>query len=164
MKSIVFFNGPIGAGKSSLGRAVAERLGGAFLEGDDFADHDKPWYASILQTSRKIAEAALAALVQQSLVVVAYPLGRTTHLYFRRRLEDAGHRLVVVTLRASLESIVHPGRGRAFSPDETARIAEMLVQGYADRSFSDLIADTDRASFDDTVDEIVRQVRPLLRP
>lgn len=38
-----FSSGPIGAGKTTLGRAVANRLDAAFVEGDDYADHTKPW-------------------------------------------------------------------------------------------------------------------------
>jgi shikimate kinase len=38
-----FSSGPIGAGKTTLGRAVANRLDAAFIEGDDYADHTKPW-------------------------------------------------------------------------------------------------------------------------
>jgi len=38
-----FYSGQIGAEKTTLGRAVATRLDAAFIEGDDYADHTKPW-------------------------------------------------------------------------------------------------------------------------
>jgi len=34
-KQAIFLNGPIGVGKSSLGRALAEALDGSFIDGDD---------------------------------------------------------------------------------------------------------------------------------
>lgn len=162
MTQAIFFSGPIGAGKTTLGRGVAARLGAAFLDGDDYADHDRPWYASSLGTSRGIAEALLAALRQHPAAIVAYPLRCTNYLYFRRRLADAGHGTLVVNLGASYDALVNAGRGRVFSADERARIAEMLAQGYADRRFGDLAVDTAAAGFAATVDILLARLRPRL--
>jgi len=163
MTQAIFFNGPIGAGKTTLGRAVAGRIDAAFLDGDDFADHSKPWFASSLTTSDRIATAALEALRERRAVVVAYPLRCTNYVYYRRRMSDAGHRSIFVTLRASAASILADDRGRQFDAGERERIVEMISQGYADRSFSDLTIETDVADVDRTVDVIVEQLAPLLR-
>jgi ABC-type protease/lipase transport system fused ATPase/permease subunit len=162
MTQAIFFSGPIGAGKSTLGRAVAGRLGAAFLDGDDFADHRRPWYASSLGTSRSIATALLDALRQSPSAIVAYPLRCTNYVYFHRRMADAGHGLVVVSLGAAYEQLVHAGRGRVFSAGERARIAEMLAQGYGERPFSDLVVDTAATPFDATVALLVARLRPRL--
>ncbi len=159
MGEAIFFSGPIGAGKTTLGRAVAGRLGAAFFDGDDFADHSGPWFASSLRTSSGIADAVLSALARGGPVLVAYPLRRTNYVYFRRRLADTGHALTVVTLRASLEATVSPSRRRRFSPGEVARIEEMIAQGYGDRPFSDLVVDTDALDFDATVEMLVRRLK-----
>ena len=37
-KHAIFLSGPIGTGKTSLGRMLAEKLGGAFIDGDDHSD------------------------------------------------------------------------------------------------------------------------------
>jgi hypothetical protein len=164
MGHAIFFNGAIGAGKTTLGRAAAARLGAAFLDGDDFSDPARPWYASSLSTSRGIADAALSALARTGsvVVVVAYPLRCSNYVYFRRRLTDAGHAAIFVTLRASLAATLSAGRGRSFSGEERRRIAEMIAEGYDARPFSDIVADTDAAGFDETVETIVRRLRPRL--
>jgi len=162
MMSVVFLSGPIGVGKTTLGRAVAASLGAAFLDGDDFAAPDRPWYASSLSTSRGILEAAQGALPKHRLVIVAYPLRCASYVYFRRRLSEAGRRTIFVTLRASYASIVRADRGRRLSRAEMARCAEMIAQGYAERPFSDLIIETDRVDFNETVDDIIARLKPLL--
>ena len=90
--------------------------------------------------------------------MVAYPLGRVSWVYFRRRFEALGHPVTVVTLRAPYDAIVAPRRGRRFDDGEIARIAEMIAEGYGERPFSDLIVDTDARGFDETVAEIVARL------
>ena len=162
MTTAIFFSGPIGAGKTTLGRSVAGQIDAAFIDGDDHADQSRPWFASSRSTNRNIADAALSALQLRPAVVIAYPLRCTSYVYFRRRMTDAGHLPIFVTLRASAESILTVGRGREFGEDERARIFEMIAQGYADRPFSDHVVDTDAASFDQTVDMLLARLMPLL--
>jgi len=147
----IFLNGPIGAGKSTLGRDLAASLGGGFIDGDDHSDPDRAWYASILRTSRSVLATGLSILETQPCVVIAYPLDRLTWVYYRRRFGDLGVRTVFVSLRASYEAITADDRGRRFSAEEHARIREMIAQGYGERPFSDVIIDTDAQSFEGTV-------------
>jgi len=158
----IFLGGPIGAGKTTLGRALAEAIGGGFIDGDDHADDDRPWYACILRTSRSIVEEAKRLAAASPYVVIAYPLGCVTWIYYRRKMAEAGIAPLFVTLRASFANIVAPGRSRRFSLAEQERIRVMLLEGYAERPFSDLILDTDKASFDETADALVREVGRLM--
>lgn len=160
----VFFSGPIGVGKTTLGRAVAAELRGSFIDGDDYSDHSKPWFGSSLSTSRKIADATLDALAQAQIAVIAYPLRCTNFVYFQRRIRNGGHRATFVTLRASAASILAPSRGRLFDADERDRAVEMITQGYAHRPFSDFIVDTDVANFSQTVATLVKLVRSQVPP
>jgi hypothetical protein len=161
-KHAVFLGGPIGAGKSTLGRALAERLDGGFIEGDDHSDPERPWYGSILTTSRGILAASVAALQTSRLVVIAYPFACTNYVFFRRRLGDVGASTVLVSLRASWEGIIAPGRGREFTPDERDRLRVMIAEGYGERPFSDLVVDTDRAGFAETVEMLREALMPLI--
>ena len=58
----IFLSGPVGVGKSTLGRALAVTIGGGFIDGDDHSDLSKPWYRSILQCSKAIVEEAISVL------------------------------------------------------------------------------------------------------
>ena len=160
----VFLNGPIGSGKTTLGRGLAAALGGGFVDGDDCSDNSKPWYAGILTTSRNIVRAGFAALETKPVVVIAYPLGCSTWIYYRRKFGDAGVRAVFITLRASYENIVASSRGRVFSDWEHERIRTMLREGYDGRTFSDAVVDTDKAGFDETLARLTEPVTALIRP
>jgi shikimate kinase len=58
MMSTIFLNGPIGVGKTRLGRALAARLGGAFIDSDDLRDYSKSWIGEFLTGSRKLVQAS----------------------------------------------------------------------------------------------------------
>lgn len=161
-KHAIFLNGAIGAGKTTLGRGLAERLSAGFVDGDDCADHSRPWYARIRSTSAAIVRTGFALLETHRAVVIAYPIGCTGWIYYRRKFGDAGVRPVFVTLRASYENTVAAGRGRVFSDWEHDRIRTMLREGYDSRDFSDLIFDTDKGDFADTLTRLTAAVRALL--
>ncbi len=161
-RHIVFLSGPIGVGKSTLGRELARRLAGVFLDGDDFSQSGRPWYSNILQTSRGIVQAGVAAVEHSDVAVVAYPLRRTDWVFFKRSFEDRGVRTVVVTLRATYEAIVAEGRGRVFTDKERDRIRIMIAEGYSARPFGDLIVDTDGAGFVETSALLEHGVRHII--
>ena len=160
-KHVVFLSGPIGVGKTSVGRALAAKLDGAFIDGDDHAEPGRPWYRSIRRISTAIVETGLGLLEGRSYLVVAYPLRCTTWIYHRRKFGDAGIRPLFVTLRAPYEAIVAPRRGRSFSIAERARIKVMIAEGYADRPFSDLFIDADEASVEDLANRLASEVLRL---
>jgi hypothetical protein len=162
VKQAIFLNGPIGSGKTTLGRALAEAIGGGFIDGDDYSDAGRPWYASILRTSRTIVEEAKRQTAARPFVVIAYPLGCVTWIYYKRKMEDDGITPIFVTLRASFANIIAPNRSRNFSIAEEQRIRVMIEEGYAARAFSDLIFDTDKASFEETKAALVREIAHLI--
>lgn len=158
----VFLNGPIGAGKTTLGRALAQRLNGQFLDGDDYADHSKPWYCSIRQTSQAIVDNGLASLRAHPVVVIAYPLGCSSWIYYRRKFGDAGRHAIFVTLRASYEQIVDASRGRTFNDWEHRRIRTMIREGYDSRAFSDLIVDSGSGSLAETLTQLTQGIQAMI--
>jgi len=161
-KHVIFLSGPVGAGKTTLGRALAERLSAGFIEGDDFSAPGRPWYCSTLRTSRAIVHAGMTTLNNRDAVVIAYPLRCTNWIYFRRKFGDAGVPTFFVSLRASYLSIIDQKRGRKFSNDEHERIQVMISEGYGARPFSDLVLDADRTSFPITLTQLESETRRLM--
>lgn len=160
--TIIFLNGPIGVGKTVLGHVVAVALGASFIDSDDLGDPTKRWFEQGWSTAHALIAAALAALGERPVVLVAKPLRDRDWTFFKAYLEAEGVAVRCITLAARMESILEPGRGRAFDAAERLRIAEMLAQGYASRPFSDAIVETDRASLADTADGLTTICRGLL--
>ena len=163
MKHAIFLSGPIGAGKTTLGRALSARIGGAFIDGDNHSDPERPWYGSILRTSVAVHKTGLARLADKPAVVVAYPLNCITWIYFRRRFGDAGIRPLFVSLQASFAAITGQNRGRSFSKEEKERIQVIIAEGYGAPPFSDLIVNTDGPGFAATLARLEAEVRRLMR-
>lgn len=157
-KRVIFLSGAIGAGKSTIGRALAVELDGFHVEGDDHQQPPRLWYATSLSTCRDTLEAVIVGLSKRDLAVVSYPLRCFEWIYYRRRLAELGVASTFVTLAAGYEATVDRSRGRAFEPWEKERIREMIGQGYDRREFSDFIIRSDGKSSAATLKEVVAAV------
>ena len=138
----VFLHGSIGVGKTTLGTALAARLNGVYIDGDQYQHPDRPWFASSLTVARALAEAAIQVKDFAPIAVLGYPLRCTEYLYLRTRLARAGVSTLFVNLSPPLEAIFGPERDRLFTDGERRRTAEMVKQGYNNRPWSDARLDT----------------------
>jgi hypothetical protein len=157
-KSVVLLDGPVGVGKSTLGRAAASQLDFGFIDGDDFS-RPGHWLRSILQNSRAIVSASEESLRTYPAVIVAYPLRCTNWIFFRQSFARIGVACHCIGLIADLTSIT--ARTRSLGEEEIARSAEMIAQGYGQRAFSDVIVRTDKADFDETCQQLIKIIRRL---
>jgi hypothetical protein len=162
MRQVVFLNGPIGAGKTALGRALATALGAAFIDSDDLRDPSKRWFEESLSLANAVAHAGMAALAGRPVLVIAMPLRAREWTFFRARFGAEEIATYCITLAAGFDTVLDPKRGRAFDSGERMRIKEMIEQGYAARSFSDLILATDHEGFAETLAELTASCRRLL--
>ncbi len=156
---VVAFEGPVGVGKTALGRAISKELGIGFVDGDDCSEPG-PWLHSILRTSRRIAATCEEELIYHPAVIMAYPLRCTDWLFYRETFRRQGIALLCIGLTANIANIAR--RGRVLTMDELERASQMLAQGYGERPFSDRVIRTDEGSFEFTSDKLVSEVRSLL--
>ena len=161
-RHVIFLSGPIGVGKTSLGRLAAVGLGASFIDGDDLGNPSRPWFEQVLSSAKALVDAGMAALRERPVVLVAMPLRRRDWVFLKSRFEAKGVAVHCITLAARAESILGLGRGREFDAEERTRIQEMIAQGYGNRAFSDAVVETDRASLAETADEIAALCRSLL--
>lgn len=154
----IFLHGSIGVGKSTLGAALAARLGGRFTDGDSFLQRNRRWFQSSGAVAQGLAAAAMAG---PHPAVLAYPLRCTDHLFHRRTLERAGVPALFVNLHAPVHVLLAPERGRVFDDWEKARTAEMIAQGYNDRPWADARLDSS-GPFAANLDRLERLVRERL--
>ena len=160
-KSVLLLDGPVGVGKSSLGRAAASRLAFGFIDGDDCSEPG-PWLRSILRTSRGIVAASQDLLRDHRAVIVAYPLRCTNWVFYHQTFARMGVRCRCIGLSADLDAIA--SRERVLGDGEMARSAEMIAQGYGRRPFSAATLRTDEADFDETCRRLVATVERVLPP
>src|SRR3954454_22228357 len=74
MRSVIVLNGPIGVGKTTLGRALARELGGTFVDSDDLRDPAKRWVEEVLSLTNALVRAGMEALAGRPVLVIAMPL------------------------------------------------------------------------------------------
>jgi hypothetical protein len=162
MRQVIFLNGPIGAGKTTLGRALANDLCAAFLDSDDLRDRSKRWYEETLTLANALVRAAISALKEQPLLVIAMPLRARDWAFFCARFRAQETATYCVTLAADLDAILDPRRGRAFDAGEHARFERMFAHGCAARRFCVLMVDSGRQGFAETLGTLAADRRSLL--
>jgi hypothetical protein len=158
-RAVILLDGPIGVGKTALGRAVASGLAFGFIDGDDYSEPGG-WLHSILKTSHRIVAASGEPLRPHPAVIVSYPLRCTNWMFFSKTFERMGIACYCIGLTASISAI--STRERKLDADELARSAEMIEQGYGQRPFSSIHLRTDEASFDETSQRLAAHICQLL--
>ncbi|WP_206365390.1 shikimate kinase [Siculibacillus lacustris] len=142
MTTVVHLCGPINAGKSTLGAALAARLADAvFIDGDDHdAPDDAPLAVRIAAALARIE--AQIATTRACHLVVAYPLDAAEHRRLRAVAAARGARFLTVALAPPLAVALTDRGARRLSERERRRILEMYADGHAAPAFADLVVDT----------------------
>lgn len=161
-KCAILLDGTIGVGKSTMGRGIASRLSGAFLDGDDFKTKGKPWFCSSLSTCRALLKASNKVLEKENIVLIGRPVRCLDWVYFTRHFQRIGVDTFLIGLTASYENIIKENRDRKFSQPELERMLEMINEGYGTRNYADFYMRTDLAGIEMTLDRLETKLRRLI--
>ncbi len=166
----LFLIGPMGAGKSTIGRLLAQELLLSFVDSDqvieDRAGADIPWIFDVEgEAGFRLRETkVIDQLSQDSNIVLATGGGAILDSDNRRRLQSRG---TVIYLHASLEQQIErtaKDRNRPLLQTEnpsTVLSGLMAVRDPLYRDCSDLMIVTDGRRPKSVVREIIRQLEQL---
>jgi shikimate kinase len=164
--STVWLVGMMGAGKSTVGRALARRLGRRFVDADAEIERAAgrripDIFAQEGESGFRARERAAVEALAASGAVVALGGGAVAQPALRERLLASG---VVVYLRAAPETLLarigdtdeRPLLAGLGAAERGARLRELLAQREAAYACAPLAVDTDGLSADDVAERIAR--------
>lgn len=157
---IIFICGAANAGKSTVGKLVAERIRAAFIEGDDVR---KIFYKQTVEQARPaIVECILSLLkvvvTHEEKIVVAYPLWNEDFDSLKKNLADVNVPLHFVALNPSLDVAVTNRGARELEAWEVDWIKELYSKGVNSPEFATSIDNTNM-----TPEECAEAVIKLLK-
>jgi len=169
----IFLIGPMGAGKTTIGRTLATRLDKTFVDADRELEERTGVSISLIfeiegEASFRLRESRLLEeLTRQPDVVLATGGGAILSAANRQILRSRG---LVIYLRAPLEQLIARTRRDRRRPllmtaDPAAKLAQLL--GERDplyRETADLIVDTDNLTVRRVVHVIQRDLKSLCAP
>ncbi len=168
MSQSLIFVGPMGVGKSTIGKLVANGLGLPFCDSDrvieDRTGADIPWIFDVEgeEGFRQRESAVLVDLLAEESMVVATGGGIVIRPENRKLLQTNGF---VVYLTANVDQLVertHKDKKRPLLQvdDPEAKIRELIrVRDPLYREVADLIVTTDRRSPKSVVQEVIQAYR-----
>jgi cytidylate kinase len=154
---LVFISGSINSGKTSTSKALAKKLGAAFVNVDDLNDAIPNFnLATDLDRSMDLAIQTINSHARQGKDVVAnYVVRQKDFDRFENEVETQPQ--IVITLAPRLE-VAQSRRGdRELSEWEVSRIKHHYDSGIASPKFGFIIDNSD-LTLDETVDQIMNVV------
>lgn len=156
---IIFLNGSINAGKSTIERIVAERLGYDFVESDDIRGIVE--VSDIDEAVPLVFDRGIALLNERAKggisAVVAYPLGKYNYTRLVNELID---HIAVITLSPRIEVALSDRGSRYLSEKERARIKHHYSINIPNPDFRTTLDNSDM-SIEETASRVVDVVAKL---
>lgn len=167
----IFLVGPMGVGKTTIGRVLAEQMGQEFFDSDREIEAttgaDIPWIFDVEGESgfRRREQRMIDLLTSKHNIILATGGGAVLAEINREHLMSRG---IVVYLRASIRQQVErtsrdKNRPLLQTPDPEAKIRELMkLRDPLYSEVADIVIDTNRRNPRSVGLEIVRQVKDLL--
>ena len=167
-KPNIFLVGPMGAGKTSIGRQLAEALGMDFFDSDHEIEARSgatiPWIFDVEgeEGFRKREQTMIDELSQRQNIVLATGGGAVLSETSRNYLKTRG---TVIYLSASIDLLLERtqrDRNRPLLQTENprARLEELMqVREPLYREVADIVLETDDSSIRHTVNRIIKQLK-----
>lgn len=166
MKNIVFI-GFMGAGKSSIGKLLAEKLSFSFIDTDILIE--KKMKMSIPKIFKQYGEAyfrrceneAVKEAAERSNIVISTGGGVPM---FETNMQVLRENSIIICLRANVETIMYRTRGRGHRPlldSQKEKIQELLDKRKPFYEKADFFVDTDDLSPIQIVGEIMAYLRRI---
>ena len=152
---VVWLNGPINSGKTTVGKIVAEKLGCMFVDGDAHGEESDNLTTIIAVAYSRIGRLIRTAAVSNQDIVISYPMRQEDYRKILSLLAVIGADFFCVTLAPPLEIALEDRGYRPLDIWEISRIKEMYAEGYHERQFSDIIIDNSELAPDQTADKII---------
>ena len=167
-KPNIFLVGPMGAGKTSIGRQLAEALGMDFFDSDHEIEARSgatiPWIFDVEGEDgfRKREQTMIEELSQRQNIVLATGGGAVLSEASRNYLKTRG---TVIYLSASIDLLLERtqrDRNRPLLQTENprARLEELMqIREPLYREVADIVLETDDSSIRHTVNRIIKQLK-----
>ena len=167
-KPNIFLVGPMGAGKTSIGRQLAEALGMDFFDSDHEIEARSgatiPWIFDVEgeEGFRKREQTMIDELSQRQNIVLATGGGAVLSEATRKHLKTRG---TVIYLSASIDLLLERtqrDRNRPLLQTENprARLEELMqIREPLYREVADIVLETDDSSIRHTVNRIIKQLK-----
>jgi shikimate kinase len=167
-KPNIFLVGPMGAGKTSIGRQLAEALGMDFCDSDHEIEARSgatiPWIFDVEgeEGFRKREQTMIDELSQRQNIVLATGGGAVLSETSRNYLKTRG---TVIYLSASIDLLLERtqrDRNRPLLQTENprARLEELMqIREPLYREVADIVLETDDSSIRHTVNRIIKQLK-----
>ncbi|MDX1823928.1 MAG: shikimate kinase AroK [Thiohalomonadales bacterium] len=167
-KTNLFLVGPMGAGKTTIGRQLAEALNMDFLDSDHEIENRSgatiPWIFDVEgeEGFRKRERAIIDELTQRQNIVLATGGGAVLSEANRQCLKSRG---TVIYLSASIEQLINRTQRDRNRPllqteDPRARLEELMqIRDPLYREVADIIIKTDHSSIRSSVNRIIQQLK-----
>lgn len=151
---LVFISGSINSGKTSTSKALADRLGAAFVNVDDLNDTIPNFnLATDLDKSMDLAIKTINEITSQGRDVIAnYVVRQRDYDRFENEIETRPQ--IVITLAPRLEIAQGKRGGRELSEWEVSRVKHHYDTGIASPKFGYII-DNSELTIDETADRIL---------